>query len=130
MSTQDPTLSSRVQAYRRRHRAAGYKSCTLWLSPTTQARIAKLKGEEESLSSLFDRALEALAGITRKEHLLIEAEELRRQGFSWYKIAQRWNAEGIPTCSGRGKWYGFNILAMKKLHCAKIDSSRPDNTGG
>lgn len=41
MSNQDPTLSSRVQAYRQRHRAAGYKSCTLWLSPTTQARIAK-----------------------------------------------------------------------------------------
>jgi hypothetical protein len=102
MSTQDPTISKRSQDLRQRHKADGDKSCLLWLSPATQARIARVKREGETLEQLFDRALSALAGITRKEHLLIEAEELRRQGLSWYKIAQRWNAEGIPTRSGKG----------------------------
>jgi hypothetical protein len=60
MSTQDPTISKRSQDLRRRHRESGDKSHLLWLSPATQARLAKLKQEGETLAQLFDRALEAL----------------------------------------------------------------------
>ena len=60
MSTQDPTISKRSQNLRQRHKAEGDKSCLLWLSPTTQARVAGLKQEGETLAQLVDRALEAL----------------------------------------------------------------------
>ena len=60
MSVQDPTISKRSQDLRRRHRESGDKSYLLWLSPATQARLAKLKQEGETLAQLFDRALEAL----------------------------------------------------------------------
>jgi hypothetical protein len=63
MSTQDPTISKRSQDLRRRHKADGDKSCLLWLSPTTQARVARLKREGETLAQLVDRALEALEGV-------------------------------------------------------------------
>jgi hypothetical protein len=63
MSTQDPTISKRSQDLRRRHKASGDKSYLLWLSPTTQARLARLKQEEETLAQLFDRALSALEGV-------------------------------------------------------------------
>jgi hypothetical protein len=60
VSTQDPTTSKRSQNLRQRHKAEGDKSCLLWLSPTTQARVARLKQEGETLAQLVDRALEAL----------------------------------------------------------------------
>ena len=60
MSTQDPTISKRSQNLRQRHKAEGDKSCLLWLSPTTQARVAGLEQEGETLAQLVDRALEAL----------------------------------------------------------------------
>jgi Recombinase len=63
MSTQDPTISKRSQDLRLRHKASGDKSCLLWLSPTTQARVARLKQEGETLAQLVDRALEALEGV-------------------------------------------------------------------
>jgi Recombinase len=60
MSTQDPTISKRSQNLRQRHKAEGDKSCLLWLSPTTQARVARLKRQGETLAQLVDRALSAL----------------------------------------------------------------------
>lgn len=60
MSTQDPTISKRSQDLRRRHRESGDKSYLLWLSPTSQARLARLKREGETLAELIDRALKAL----------------------------------------------------------------------
>jgi lambda repressor-like predicted transcriptional regulator len=65
MSTQDPTISKRSQNLRQRHKAEGDKSCLLWLSPTTQARVARLKQEGETLAQLFDRALEALESVAK-----------------------------------------------------------------
>jgi hypothetical protein len=65
MSTQDPTISKRSQNLRQRHKAEGDKSCLLWLSPTTQARLARLKQEGETLAQLFDRALEALESVAK-----------------------------------------------------------------
>jgi hypothetical protein len=60
MSTQDPTISKRSQDLRLRHKQSGDKSYLLWLSPATQARLARLKREGETLAQLVDRALEAL----------------------------------------------------------------------
>lgn len=63
MSTQDPTISKRSQDLRLRHKQSGDKSYLLWLSPATQARLARLKREGETLAQLVDRALEALEGV-------------------------------------------------------------------
>jgi hypothetical protein len=63
MSTQDPTNSKRSQDLRLRHKRSGDKSYLLWLSPATQARLARLKREGETLAQLVDRALEALEGV-------------------------------------------------------------------
>src|SRR5918996_3220525 len=65
MSTQDPTISKRSQDLRRRHKRSGDKSYLLWLSPATQARLARLKREGETLAQLVDRALEALEGVAQ-----------------------------------------------------------------
>jgi hypothetical protein len=65
MSTQDPTISKRSQDLRLRHKASGDKSYLLWLSPATQARLARLKREGETLAQLVDRALEALEGVAQ-----------------------------------------------------------------
>jgi hypothetical protein len=65
MSTQDPTISKRSQNLRQRHKAEGDKSCLLWLSPTTQARVARLKQEGKTLAQLVDRALSALEGVAK-----------------------------------------------------------------
>jgi hypothetical protein len=65
MSTQDPTISKRSQDLRRRHRESGDKSYLLWLSPATQARLARLKREGETLAQLVDRALSALEGVAK-----------------------------------------------------------------
>jgi hypothetical protein len=161
MSTQDPTISKRSQALRRRHRESGDKSYLLWLSPTTQARLARLKREGETLAKLIDRALSALEGVANsvaeqqpqdrqrlevwvpddlvdslrafllggvaqsvaeqregvanrvaQQRLVAQAEELHKQGVSFRDIAQRWNAEGIPTLSGRGQWHGASVARL------------------
>jgi hypothetical protein len=65
MSTQDPTISKRSQDLRLRHKRSGDKSYLLWLSPATQARLARLKREGETLAQLVDRALEALEGVAK-----------------------------------------------------------------
>ena len=183
MSTQDPTISKRSQNLRQRHKAEGDKSCLLWLSPTTQARVAGLEQEGETLAQLVDRALEALeknrqdvpqdtpgvakpvaerqpedrqrvevwvpddlvdslrafllGGVANSvaeqregvanlvanqrgsvaksvatQRLVDQAEELHKQGVSWREIARRWNAEGIPTLTGRDKWHDANIARL------------------
>jgi hypothetical protein len=161
MSTQDPTISKRSQDLRLRHKQSGDKSYLLWLSPATQARLARLKREGETLAQLVDRALEALEGVARpvaqqqpedrqrlevwvpedlvdslrafllggvaqsvaeqresvasrvaQQRLVAQAEELRRQGVSLRDIARRWNAENIPTLTGKGRWHGGSVARL------------------
>jgi hypothetical protein len=171
MSTQDPTISKRSQDLRLRHKRSGDKSYLLWLSPATQARLARLKREGETLAQLVDRALEALEGVANsvaqqrpdrqrvevwvpddlvdslrafllggvaqsvaqqhaivtnsvaeqregvanlvaQQRLVAQAEELCEQGVSWRDIARRWNAEGIPTLSGKGQWHGASVARL------------------
>jgi hypothetical protein len=47
------------------------------------------------------------------------AKKLSAQGVSWKKIAKQWNAEGIPTLSGIGKWHGSTVKHMVEKHEAK-----------
>ncbi len=49
-----------------------------------------------------------------EQQLVSQAEKLREQGLSWQEIARRWNAEGIPTPTGKGKWRDANILRLVK----------------
>jgi hypothetical protein len=161
MSTQDPTISKRSQDLRLRHKRSGDKSYLLWLSPATQARLARLKREGETLAQLVERALEALEGVANsvanqqpedrqrlevwvpedlvgslrafllggvaqsvaqqregvanpvdKQRLIAQVEELHKQGLSFRDIARRWNAENIPTPSGRGQWHGANVARL------------------
>ena len=49
-----------------------------------------------------------------EQRLVSQAEKLREQGLSWQEIARRWNAEGIPTPTGKGKWHDVNILRLVK----------------
>jgi hypothetical protein len=44
------------------------------------------------------------------------AKRLSAQGVSWKAIAQRFNAEGVPTLSGIGQWYGSTVKHMIEKH--------------
>lgn len=48
------------------------------------------------------------------EQLASRAVELREQGLSWAEIARRWNAEGIPTPSGKGQWHDASVARLVK----------------
>lgn len=47
------------------------------------------------------------------------AKKLHTQGVSWKEIARRFNAEGIPTLSGIGQWYGSTVQHMIEKHGRK-----------
>lgn len=49
------------------------------------------------------------------EQLASRAAELREQDLSWAEIARRWNAEGIPTPSGKGKWHDASVARLVKV---------------
>ena len=42
---------------------------------------------------------------SNREKALKRIEDLHKQGLGYSRIAERLNAEGIPTLSGRGKWH-------------------------
>jgi hypothetical protein len=44
--------------------------------------------------------------------LIRKAKKLSAKGLSWKKIAAQWNAEGIPTHSGIGKWHGSTVAKL------------------
>jgi hypothetical protein len=48
------------------------------------------------------------------EELANAAMTLREQGLNWAEIARRWNAEGIPTLTGRGRWHDGNVRRLVK----------------
>jgi recombinase len=50
--------------------------------------------------------LKRVAALSRR------AKRLSAQGVSWKAIAQRFNAENVPTLSGQGKWYGSSVKHM------------------
>jgi hypothetical protein len=44
--------------------------------------------------------------------LIQKAKTLNAEGASWAEIARRWNAEGIPTLSGKGQWHRKTVSRM------------------
>jgi hypothetical protein len=55
---------------------------------------------------------EGVANHVAKQRLVAQAEELRGQGVSLRDIARRWNAENIPTLTGRGRWHGASVARL------------------
>jgi hypothetical protein len=55
-----------------------------------------------------------VAKLVAAQRLVSQAEELREQGLSWAEIARRWNAEGVGTSSGKGKWHDGNVARLVK----------------
>jgi hypothetical protein len=55
---------------------------------------------------------EGVANHVATQRLVAQAEALHKQGVSFRDIAQRWNAEGIPTLSGRGQWHGASVARL------------------
>lgn len=45
------------------------------------------------------------SNIAHRESLQQRADILRAEGLSYTKIANRFNEEGVPTLSGRGRWH-------------------------
>lgn len=48
------------------------------------------------------------------EQLLEQILGLREKGFSYEKIAQQLDSEGVPTISGKGKWRGQTVSRLCK----------------
>ncbi|KOR27201.1 hypothetical protein TI05_19555, partial [Achromatium sp. WMS3] len=45
----------------------------------------------------------------KEESTAAKIANLRTAGKSWSAIAQSFNIDGIPTASGKGKWYGSSV---------------------
>ncbi len=69
---------------------------------------------ERSLNTESDRSAAETAPlkVTRHEELALMINGLRKQGFSYEKIARHFEDNAVPTISGRGKWRG---QAVSKL---------------
>jgi hypothetical protein len=50
--------------------------------------------------------LKRVAALSRR------AKRLSHKGVSWKEIARRFNAEGVPTLSGTGHWYGSTVAKL------------------
>jgi hypothetical protein len=50
------------------------------------------------------------------EHVATLRRRAKTCGLSWEEIAQRFNAEGIPTLSGIGQWHGSTVKHMIEKH--------------
>jgi hypothetical protein len=50
--------------------------------------------------------LKRVAALSRR------AKNLSAQGVSWKAIAQRLNAEGVPTLTGQGRWHGSTVAKL------------------
>jgi hypothetical protein len=50
----------------------------------------------------------------KHEQLLEQILGLRKKGFSFEKIAQQLDSEGVPTISGKGKWRGQTVSRLCK----------------
>jgi hypothetical protein len=68
--------------------------------------------QRDSVAKSVAKKRDSVAKSVATQRLVDQAEELHRQGVSWREIARRWNAEGIPTLSGRGQWHGKNIIRL------------------
>ena len=116
MSTQDPTLSKCSKDLE------GVTKPVAQQQPEDRQRV-EIWVPEDLVDSLQAFLLGGVAnpvanqrGSVAKsvatQRLVDQAEELHKQGVSWREIARRWNAEGIPTLTGRDKWHDANIARL------------------
>jgi hypothetical protein len=47
--------------------------------------------------------------------LASQAKNLHTQGLSWVEIAKQWNAQSIPTLSGKGQWHGATVARLVSM---------------
>ena len=53
-------------------------------------------------------------GHSNRVKALKRIENLHKQGLGYRRIAERLNAEGIPTLSGRGQWHKSTVWKLIK----------------
>jgi Recombinase len=82
------------------------------------SEAASITGEstDKSTGEVAVALSETPAGLPPKRvaALIRQAKKLSAQGVSWKEIARRWNAEGVPTRSGIGKWYGSTVAKLSR----------------
>jgi hypothetical protein len=69
------------------------------------------KQHEIVANSIADQR-ERVAKPVAQQRLVAQAEELRGQGVSLRDIARRWNAEAVPTLTGKGQWHGASVARL------------------
>jgi len=81
---------------------------------TSEATNITGESTDKSTGEVVVALSETPAGLPPKRvaALIRKAKKLSAQGVSWKKIAAQWNAEGIPTRSGIGKWHGSTVKHM------------------
>jgi hypothetical protein len=123
----DDKTRARVQRLRERRKQAGWQPYELWLDPATSALLIELKQPREAVHALVRRALRTLAQVEqggdagdavspvqRKARILPRLLAWRADGLSHQAMADRFNAEEVPTLSGRGRWQAGTIGKLLK----------------
>jgi hypothetical protein len=54
----------------------------------------------------------SLAEHKREQEAILKMRELRKKGFSFWKIADVLNAMKVPTKTRRGRWHSKTVQAM------------------
>jgi hypothetical protein len=112
VSTQDPTLSKCSKDLE------GVAKPVAQQQPEDRQRVEIWVPEDlvDSLRAFLLGGVANQRGSVAKsvatQWLVDQTEELHKQGVSWREIARRWNAEGIPTLTGRDKWHDANIARL------------------
>ena len=108
----------RTARWRERQRTAGNKLVSLTLSAEAYGRLkAEAERSGETLSAVAERILTALPDAEPTASgpgLLERIESMTAEGLSMAAIAERFNAAGTPTPSGRGIWKKSTVNNVKR----------------
>jgi hypothetical protein len=121
----DITGPARMAKMRQERRRLGWQAVELWLPPEDAALVADLKQPGESLTALIGRALRSLktqgaSSLSYEERLrlLITRMWAMRDDEKLFDqdIANRFNAERLPTLTGKGRWHGSTVGKLLKTY--------------
>jgi hypothetical protein len=136
----DEKARARVQRLRQRRKEQGWQPYELWLPRDTASLLTELKEPGEALHDTIGRALRALqaqdtqggqsvtSNVTssfsgddmsyeeRKPAVLARLWAMQAEGLSHQEMANRLNAEGVPTLSGRGQWQAGTVGKLLKAY--------------
>ena len=92
------TAKERMQIYRQRKKAAGYKALKLWADPELQQKIQQLRRKGENLETLLRRALDAAENQPRLEGkiLLLQTEYILPLREEMAKLKNRLKTASAP----------------------------------